>query len=370
MAPGELPRITHDLPGTGGRIKAQPSHFVVEELPLYEPCGEGEHVYLRVRREGRTTHELSRGLGRLFDLPSRAIGAAGRKDKQALATQTFSLHLHEGDPGELAARVTGELGIEVLDASRHTNKLRRGHLIGNRFTIRIADIEDVESALPLARATCAAIEERGLANYFGPQRFGGDGANAERGLALLARLADGKRRRRRPSDRDRLMLTAWQAELFNRWLAQRIERGGFDELYAGDLAHKTDTGGLFDVEDIETERPRFHAREITYTGPMFGARMRWPGGRPGDEERELLARALEAPASGPLDESCLRLSGLDGTRRDGRIEPRELSLTLDDGALVVSFALPKGAYATTLLDELMKTAPGAGEPEATGSVTA
>jgi len=350
MSSGALPRATPDLAGVGGTLKAEPADFVVEELPLYEPLGEGEHVYVRLRREGWTTFELARRLGALFDLPSRAVGVAGRKDKHARVTQTFSLHMHKGEPGELATRIADELPVEVLDARRHANKLKRGHLLGNRFTVRITDVAELDTAQARSQAVCAALEQRGLPNYYGPQRFGMDGGNVERAERLLERLARG-RGRKRHSDRDRLMLSAWQAELFNRWLALRIRRGDFQELAPGDLAHKEGTGGLFLVEDIERERPRFLRREITYTGPMFGARMRRPSGRPDELEREVLAAALDAA---PFDEGTLGLAGLDGTRRVGRIAPRNLSIAAVAGGLAVTFELPKGSYATTLLEELMK----------------
>jgi tRNA pseudouridine13 synthase len=156
-------------------------------------------------------------------------------------------------------------------------------------------------------------------------------------------------RRRGRSDKDRLMLSAWQSELFNRWLALRIQRGGFQELELGDLAKKVETGGLFLVEDMDVDRPRFLRREIDYTGPMFGTRMRRPTGRPDALEREVLEQELRG-----ADEEVLARAGLDGTRRAGRIAPRAMSISSSGADLVVSFELPKGSYATTLLEELMK----------------
>lgn len=130
-----LPFITADLPGIGGEIKAEPDHFVVEEIPLYEPAGEGEHVYVHLTREGWTTRALQRELISLFDLRDVDVGCAGLKDKHARVTQTFSLLLRDEDEATVARRIQEALPVEVVWAQRHRNKLRRGHLLGNRFHI-------------------------------------------------------------------------------------------------------------------------------------------------------------------------------------------------------------------------------------------
>ncbi|MDP6357965.1 MAG: tRNA pseudouridine(13) synthase TruD, partial [Planctomycetota bacterium] len=133
--------MTDDLPGIGGELKAEPSHFVVEEIPLYEPEGEGEHIYVSLRREGQTTRQIQMELCRIFDLNDAAVGCAGLKDKHARTTQTFSLHM-PGDEQEVADRIQQEMNVELLSSKRHQNKLRTGHLIGNRFTIVVVDVKD------------------------------------------------------------------------------------------------------------------------------------------------------------------------------------------------------------------------------------
>jgi len=336
----ELPLVSAHLPGTGGTLKEQPSDFVVEELPLYAPCGSGEHVYLSIEREGQTTRDLLHSLGKLFRLPSRAIGSAGMKDKHARATQSFSLHLHQGDPAELAARVEAELGLRVLSAARHENKLRMGHLLGNRFRVLLRDAQP--DALARGQAIAALLTDGGLPNAFGPQRFGTHGDNAERARALF----DEPKRGRGAE----LLLSAWQSERFHEWLEQRHELGLLPQLMAGDVAKRHD-GPIFDVEDLSLEEPRRRAREIVPTGPLFGSEMRWAKDAALEIERAVLA------ASG-IDQAALARANLPGTRRAAWIYPAGIALEAAPEGLWVSFELPKGSYATVVLREFISPRSG------------
>ena len=180
---GPPPFVTPELPGVGGAIKAEPAHFVVEELPLYLPEGVGPHVHLRLSREGMTTRVLADRLAQLFDLERGDVGFAGLKDKQARAVQAFSLPLASLTPEQAARRVADELPVRVLDAARHQNKLKTGHLLGNRFTILVTGAEN--GALASAQAVAAALAERGLPNFYGHQRFGREGDNAAQGRRAL-----------------------------------------------------------------------------------------------------------------------------------------------------------------------------------------
>jgi len=334
-----LPFVTADLPGIGGEIKATPAHFVVTEMPLYEPAGEGEHVYVCLTREGWTTRALQSQLAEIFHLGEVDVGCAGLKDKNARVTQTFSLLLRDVDEETVARRIEQALPVEVAWVRRHRNKLRAGHLLGNRFYIVVLHPEPEASAR--AEAVAQALQIRGVANYYGPQRFGINGDNALRGQQALRGHGPRQRWLRR------FLLSAYQSALFNAWLAERVRRGWFDRLLTGDVAKKTDTGGLFDVVDAETERPRFEQGEITYTGPIYGARMRWAGGQPGALEREVLEAA-------GVTVEALRQARLDGSRHTARLFPWELDIAPHPEGLLFTLALPKGSYATTVLREFMK----------------
>ncbi|MFB6376148.1 MAG: tRNA pseudouridine(13) synthase TruD, partial [Bradymonadaceae bacterium] len=170
-------------------IKDDPEDFVVEEIPLYEPDDDGQHVYVKLTRTGMTTREVVDGLAELFGIAESTIGYAGLKDKQARATQTFSLDSAEFErpkpsDGEVAEQVEAEMGVEVEFARRHRNKLRRGHSIGNRFRVLVRGV-DGEADVERAQSIAEALIERGVPNFYGAQRFGRDGDNAEKGRAII-----------------------------------------------------------------------------------------------------------------------------------------------------------------------------------------
>lgn len=333
------PYITPELPGVGGNIKERPEHFVVSEIPLYLPEGAGDHIYLTLRRSGMNTRDLQSALARLFDLPAAAVGMAGLKDKDAIATQTFSLNLRDGDPERAAALVQAELPVQVLSVGRHRNKLRTGHLLGNRFEILLSG--PGPEALGQAQEIARAIIRRGLPNYFGEQRFGKKGDNAAQGREAL--------RGRGPRQKwlRKLVLSAFQSELFNIWLARRVADGLFRELLPGDIAKKYDTGGLFEVEDARAETARLLSGEISHTGPIYGSKMRWAGGQAAERERQVLTES-------GVDDKALAKAGLKGTRRRGRLLLDDLAIRREEAGLWFSFSLPKGSYATTLLREFIK----------------
>ncbi len=365
----DLPYVTQKLPGVGGSLRVELADFVVEEIPLYEPTGDGQHLLVRLTKSGLTTKEVQKRLARILGLDRRAVSFAGMKDKNARTTQTFSIdvgHQSADFSAEAEARLRdglADLPVTLHWARPHRNKLKLGHLLGNRFTIRITKLEiSVQEAKSRADAIAAEIVRRGVPNYFGPQRFGADGDNAERGLAVI-------RKKQWVPDRwlRRFLMSAYQSELCNRYLAQRVERNLFDEILLGDIAKKYATGGLFTVEALEAEQPRYAAHEISFTAPMFGGKMRSADGEAAALEAEVLAQAEVT-----LEE--LQRAKLDGTRRLGRLLPK-LEIVAEEGespgaeaveagALTVCFSLPKGAFATTVLRELTKTEALADEGDA------
>jgi tRNA pseudouridine13 synthase len=336
-----LPLVTADLPGSGGLVKATPEDFRVDELPAYEPGGAGPHLYVHVEKTGRTTREVVSALARALGVQEREAGYAGLKDRQAVTTQWLSFPAaRDPDPESLA----GE-GFRVLALARHGNKLKPGHSRGNVFALR------VRGGDPAAAQACAgALRERGFPNFFGAQRFGREGRNAQIGRALLLRRDDPDvRRAARDRFLRRLSISAWQSAAFNRWLAQRLEDGLFAEALAGDVMKKLETGGLFTCEDPAADGPRVKAFEISPTGPMFGHSMRAAAGEAGARE----ARLLADEGVGPAD--LARGGGeAEGTRRAARLRVEVEVLPAEEGYLA-RFALPKGSYATVVMRELTKT---------------
>ena len=334
-----LPYITPDLPGTGGEIKVEPEHFVVEEVPLYEPSGEGDHLFVRLTRSGRTTRQVVEDLSRALGIDAGSIGYAGVKDRHARTTKVFSL---PGVKPEQLQNLPDDLELEIHWAIPHNRKLRPGHLLGNRFTITVLH-PTAADAMERAKAIIEALQRRGLPNFFGEQRFGRYGDNAQEGLAILI----GQKRRPGAKWLHKLLTSAYQSYLFNRYLALRMERGLFTRILPGDLAKKTDTGGMFLVEDAETEQPRFDRGEITFTGPLFGYKMRQPAAEAAALEAEILAES-------PVTEAQWRRHRVEGNRRAGRIFLQPIELAPHPLGFTLRFFLPKGAYATMLVREITK----------------
>jgi len=236
-----LPYITAELPGVGGQLKAEPSAFIVEEIPVYDASGEGSHLYVSLTREGWTTRKVVEALASLYGIDRGSVGYAGLKDRHARCTQTFSLpNLQPED----AQRIQDELSFTVNWARCHGNKLKVGHLLGNRFTITVSGLNvDPDTARVRASAIAGAIAGRGVPNFFGAQRFGIEGQNVVRGRAAF--LGNGPREKWL----NRLLISAYQSHLFNIYLVQRIEQDLFSRLLDGDVCKKANTGGMFEVAD-------------------------------------------------------------------------------------------------------------------------
>ena len=324
-------------------MRVSPEDFEVEELPAYLPSGEGTHLYLWVEKRGRNTRDVVREIARALSLPERELGVAGQKDRHAVTRQFISV---PGKKPEAASALEGE-GWKVLSARLHTNKLRTGHLSGNRFQIRIRGC--VEDAAALARTTADALQLRGLPNAFGPQRFGHGGSNVGLGRALLANERSPEAQR---AGRDRfmrrLLISAFQAHLFNQVLAARLTEGLFASAVPGDLMKRLESGGLFVSEDPALDGPRVAAFEISPTGPMFGHRMMAPRAAAlGREEAILEAEGLTL--------SSFERLGADGegTRRALRL-PVKIDVAPTEDGVQLAFDLPKGSFATVVLRELMK----------------
>ncbi len=339
-----LPFVTAGLPGSGGVLKTSPEDFRVDEIPAYAPCGEGAHLWLQVEKRGRTTRDVVRELARLLGVAERDAGVAGLKDRHAVTVQWLSFPVAPAarapDPSALAGN-----GWRVVAASRHGNKLRTGHSRGNRFAIVVRGGDPA-----LARAAADALAVRGLPNFFGAQRFGADGTNADLGRAILSGSDDpAVRRASRDRFLRRLALSAWQSLLFNRWLAERMADGLFARALPGDAMKKLDSGGTFTCEDPAADQPRVDRFEISPAGPMFGHALAPLRGEAGERE----ARILAAEGLGAAD--LARGGGeAEGTRRAARI-PVTVALEDVEGGYRASFELPRGSYATVVMGELTKS---------------
>jgi len=334
-----LPYITKDLQGIGGKIRQQTNHFVVEEIPTYDPQGVGNHLYVNITKENLTTREIQLRLADLFEIKPEEVGKAGLKDKYAVTTQTFSVLFNDrASPEEIMPIIENNIPVKVNWAKYHNNKIRAGHLQGNRFTILLTQ---ADGSVEEAKSIADRINETGLPNFYGVQRTGEEGENVYQGWLIL-------KKKKRLGNRwlRKYLLSSYQSYLCNRYLVKRIEKELFTKILPGDIAKKHETGGLFWVEDSEIDQQRFDSKEISFTAPMFGYKMSKP-------KEESLALEEEILAEMGLDVQEFRAQRVKGTRRIGRVLPQ---ITVSDhvDGIQLEFSLPKGGFATTLLREFMK----------------
>ena len=351
------PMLTADLPGIGGRIKVEPEDFEVEEVPAYEPSGSGDFLYLWVEKRDMGAEYFIRQIAKRLDISPAEVGTAGLKDRRAVTRQMVSV------PISLEPRLSqldGD-GIRVLRTGRHSNKLRPGHLRGNRFRILIRDLDPAapERIMPIL----ARLQSDGLPNYYGPQRFGRDGETARLGFALLRQepppeSSDGRRPNLRSPFLRKLALSAAQAALFNEVLAQRVSDGLLRRVLPGDVMAKWPFGGMFVVEDLANEQSRFDRREIVHAGPIFGRKTFAAAGEAAAREASVLQKA-NLPANAFSGFGKL----VQGTRRHNLIYVDDLKADFEGDGLRLSFFLPAGSYATMLLQEIMKCAAASADEE-------
>jgi tRNA pseudouridine13 synthase len=418
----QLAYLTPTLPGVGGVLKQRPEDFLVEEQPLYEPTGKGEHLYLFIEKRELTTMELLKRVAKDFRVNKDSVGYAGLKDKHAVTRQHVSVHLpvanveHEAQSVE---RIQHHPKIKVLWAERHANKLRRGHHGGNRFVLKVRGV--APTSVVQARPTLDTVARSGFPNYIGEQRFGYRGNSHTLGRMLLLgdfralldellgtpgssdseELAIAREYYRQsdylkaldhwprglPYDRQALdalrqhktheqavraihktqrsfLVSALQSAIFNTVLNQRVRDQTWNRLLPGDLAWKDDSRAVFAVDEATAALEnapggRVERFEVCPSGPLWGTDMTEASGGVGELERA-------AVTSQGIDLSMLTRStpwaDTAGARRPLRILPRNLDYSggADEHGpyLRISFELPRGAYATMLLREVMKCSAG------------
>jgi len=314
-----LPQWPHACPpsGASATLKLLDEDFIVTELPLQLPSGEGEHLWLDIEKRGANTVFVAQQLAAAAKVDEKDVGYAGLKDRHAITRQWFSIHLPKGETPDLTRLLHPE--FKVLSQARHVKKLRAGDLQGNRFRIVLRDVTGDRDAV---EANLEAVASHGVPNYFGPQRFGHDGGNVEQGRAMLAREI----RVRNPKKKG-IYLSAVRSFIFNEVLALRIREGLWGKTLPGDVM---DDAG----------RP---------TGPLWGR------GRVITTDQ---AQALENGVAGRHALLCdgMEHAGLDQERRALVASPAEMSWSWPQADhLVLAFSLPAGTYATAVLGEILHT---------------
>ncbi len=333
-----------------------PRDFVVSEIPLYEFTGEGEHLILHIRKKDMTTWEMIGAIARYLNIKVKDIGYAGLKDKHAMTMQYISI-LAKGNEERLKNFTHDK--IKILSIQRHNNKIRVGHLKGNHFKIRLKKVLGIQK--DKLDSTLKWIKKYGVPNYFGNQRFGNDGKNYQEGRDIV----EGKLKIRNRKTKT-FLLNAYQSYLFNSWLSKRIElsillesfsedetatilglqkgtlkgikkQPHFFKLLEGDLMMHYPYGRVFELESLENEAQRFMARDISPTGLLSGKRV---------SRSDKIAGEIESKYDTPIGEN--------GARRYAWIFVEDIKRNYieEKAHYELSFYLPKGSYATNVLDVL------------------
>ncbi len=334
--------------------------FVVSEVPLYEFSQEGEHLILKIRKKDMTTWNMLSHLSEVTGVKVREFGYAGLKDKDGMTIQHISMPKKQ----EHKLQNFSHDKIKILEKHYHKNKLKIGHLKGNRFFIRLKKVNPTD-AKKLKQAL-KHIKSNGFPNYFGYQRFGRDGDNYEKGRDIL----EGKIQERNKKMK-KFFISAYQSHLFNLWLSKRVEisklfnsfnekelfelfnfskeiikqiksQPNFFKLLPGELMHHYPHGRVFLCEDLKSESERFHNAQITPTGLLCGKRAQQSVGIAANFEKDFVKEAENFNDK------------MNGARRFAWIWAEDVESTYkeDEAWFEFSFTLPKGSYATVLLEEL------------------
>ena len=335
----ELPYACGKPPLTA-RLRVSPEDFQVEEILGYDADGAGEHLLLWVEKRGANTDWVARELAKFADVAPMAVGYAGMKDRNAVTRQTFSV--------QLAGRADPDWSnfphpeVKVLAAVRHSRKLKRGALRGNRFVLAL---REVHGDRVKADEVLQQIATRGVPNYFGEQRFGRQGGNVAQARAMFGG-------RRVDRNQRSMLLSAARSQIFNEVLAARVEHGQWDTPLQGEVWSLAGSRSWFGPEPFDaTLAERLAQGDIHPSGPLWGQ---------GEPPTQADAGALERKIGAANHDLVAGLTAarMDQERRPLRLMPGDLRWRwLDDATLELSFELPAGAYATVVVRELALALP-------------
>jgi len=324
-------------PNVTGDLRTTKEDFKVFEILPFSPCGEGEHLLIKIRKTGLNTLMVVRHLANYFSVKENLVSYAGLKDRFAVTEQWFGVHLPGKQVYDLANFIVD--GVKVLEYSRHNKKLKIGALTGNRFEITL---RNVSNSGELARRW-QAITSFGVPNYFGEQRFGIDGGNIDRAKALFSgqKVKDKKKKS--------MYLSAARSFLFNQQINSRLLNDSFEKLAVGDVMMLAGTQSVFPLEQIDDDiTRRFNEKDIDITASMWGAGKLMTTGEPLAQELTLIQEYAD------FCQGLIKF-GLKQERRRIRLVISEANIDVDKGNAMVnlSFNLASGCFATTVLRELL-----------------
>ncbi|EAA8663935.1 tRNA pseudouridine(13) synthase TruD [Salmonella enterica] len=330
----------HGKPQSSGLLKANPEDFVVIEDLGFTPDGEGEHILLRILKNGCNTRFVADALAKFLKIHAREVSFAGQKDKHAVTEQWLCARVPGKEMPDFSAFQLE--GCKVLEYARHKRKLRLGALKGNTFTLvlrEISDRRDVETRLQ-------TIRDSGVPNYFGAQRFGIGGSNLQGALRWAQSDAPVRDRNKRS-----FWLSAARSALFNQIVHQRLKKPDFNQVVDGDALQLAGRGSWFVAtsEELPELQRRVDEKELMITASL-------PGSGEWGTQREALAFEQDAIAQEMVLQSLLLREKVEASRRAMLLYPQQLSWNWwDDVTVELRFWLPAGSFATSVVRELINT---------------
>ena len=331
----------HGVPQVKGHLKACNADFIVDEIMPIEPSGEGEHLWIKIKKDGANTDWVAQQLAKWAAIKSNQVSYAGMKDRHAVTTQWFSLHLPGMQDPDFSALQADEFASEftVIEASRHDRKLKRGALTGNRFSIRVTDMQGDISQL---ESVLQRVQQQGVPNYYGEQRFGRDMGNLDKALKMF----NGAYRKLKKPQRG-LYLSAARSWLFNQLLSRRIQQQNWLKPLSGEVYMLNGKSACFVDDNSEVNYQRMLDHEINLTGCLWGE---------GESMASQQVLQLEAAiaADYPDFASGLESARLKQERRSLRLIPQNMQCSIEANTLSIGFELPAGAFATMVLRECVQ----------------
>ena len=323
-----------------GQFKSSAEDFQVTEILGYDPIGEGEHIYLWVRKIGLNTAYLAEQIAKFTRLPLRAVTYAGRKDKHAQTEQWFSVHLP--GKGEFDWTQFNEPGAEVLKSIRHNKKLRTGVLKGNRFNITLRQLSSTSGI----DERLQQIKQSGVPNYYGSQRFGNTLHDPRGGNLVLAdKMINGETIRNR--NKRSMAISALRSWFFNEMLHSRLLKGCLNKPLSGDVMQLAGSNSFFCAQQIDKSIiQRLQQHDIYLSAPLWGK---------GHLASELDALQFEQDLAQQhiIIAHTLENLGLNQQRRAINLFPNDLEWSWTNDTLNLFFSLPAGTFATSVLRELL-----------------
>ncbi|WP_296405454.1 tRNA pseudouridine(13) synthase TruD [Psychrobacter sp.] len=362
-------------------FKGSASDFQVDELMQLEHSGEGEHLWMQIKKTGMNTNFVAEQLAKWAKIPSRDVGYSGLKDRQAVTTQWFSLRIPKGQLPEISFKefihtstrptrshhssnqegiLDSQEAVEVLQQVWHSKKLNRGTHKSNRFVIRLTDIElnpEVAPTIDDVDKVLLIIAKAGVPNYFGEQRFGRQGNNI---ASALEWFEEGTIHGRPPHpkksrDLQSLLLSSARSAIFNQIVCARVAQSDWNTGLNGEVFNLEGSGSVFATQHMDDElKQRLASGDIHPTAPLWGVNNDKVTGDAKALEDQIVANhpILQRLAHGLIKKD------LKTMRRAIRLPVSDLTwswreVIMDKHELILHFTLPTGTFATSVLANLV-----------------